>query len=245
VRDDESILTAIGRLENTCPNCGVNLESRPSRKTKCLSCGAYIYARARPFDKQQVLVNEEEANLIDKQWQMVAGIHDALIYNQKALDTTRKRLLNELGRQPTENEVKAFVCEREQIAHAKEWDWGLYRNDRFQIAEFQRAAGRIGKALMLLLEVCYLDLNGPNNCGGMRESPDLLSEYPPFKPDPEGLAPAIIDLLNRIAVYLGLDLDHMRIQFIEIAGIGQSQINSPLSPRDAWEQLRPRISMDG
>jgi hypothetical protein len=151
-------------------------------------------------------VTKNDADLIDKQRHVTSGINDALIYEQKELETTRKLLFARLQRQPTEFEVKAEICLQQQPVHASEWNWGLYRNDRFEIAEFQRAAGYVRKALPIYIEVCYIDLNGQNNSGALRKWPDLLKEHPPFKPDPQGLAPAIVERLNSLANFLGLDL---------------------------------------
>ena len=136
-------------------------------------------------------------------------------------------------------------CEKDQITHAKDWNWGLYRNTRFQIAEFYRAMGCINKALKILFEVCYIDLNGLNNCGGMKNMPDLLKDFPPFKPNPQGLAPFIIDVINRIIEYLSLDMEQLKIKFLEIAKAVQLQISSPLKPSDAWLQFRSSISEGG
>jgi hypothetical protein len=129
--------------------------------------------------------------------------------------------------------------------HGSEWNWGLYRNDRFEIAEFQRAAGRVHKALPIYCEVCYIDLNGPNNCGGLREWPDLLKKHPPFNPDPQGLAPAVVERLNSLATFIGLDLHQTKMQFIEIAQKVQQDIRTPLKPDEAWNQLEPMLSVGG
>jgi hypothetical protein len=173
---------------------------------------------------------------------MVTGVSDALIYEQKLMDQTRKQLEHELGRQPTETELKTAVCELQQVGHAKQQDWGLYRNDRFQIAEFQRAAGKVTTALSILLEVCYLDLNGPNNCGGFKQDPELLKEYPPFRPNPNGLAPGIVERISRITRALELDEQRLKAQFTEQAEIVQRQLSTPLDPTMAWNQLVPSIT---
>jgi len=237
--DEESALTAIGQIEDICPNCGTKLAKRPSRKTKCTACGKYIYARTRPIDRRQVLLTQEQADLVQQQWNIVTGVSDAFIYDQKLMDQTRKQLQSKLGRQVTENELKTAICELQQTVHAKEGDWGLYRNDRFQIAEFQRAAGLVSKALSTLLEVCYIDLNGPNNCGGLRQTPELLGEYPPFRPDPNGLAPGIIQRVQALTSYLKLSREELRTQFIEIAHSVRGQHSTPLDPDIAWNQFEP------
>ena len=235
--DEGSALTPIGQVEDLCPNCGTRLAKRPSRKTKCTACGRYIYARTRPIDRRQVLLTQEQADSVQQQWNIVAGVSDALIYDHELMEQTRKRLQSQLGRQITDNELKTAICELQQAVHAKEQDWGLYRNDRFQIAEFQRADGLVGKALSTLLEVCYIDLNGPNNCGGLKQTPELINEFPPFKPDPKGLAPGIIERVARLTGYLKLNHEQIEAQFIEIARAVQRQHHTPLDPASAWNQF--------
>jgi hypothetical protein len=245
MQDEQSIFTETGRLENSCPYCSASLEKRPSKKTKCPTCGQSIYARTRPYDRLQVLATKTEAELIDRQRHITAGIHDAFIYDEKVLEATRSSLSRRLQRQPTDFEVKAEICFQQQATHSSQWDWGLYRNDRFQIAEFQRAAGRVGKALAIYHEVCYIDLNGPNNSGALREWPDLMKEHPPFRPDPQGLAPAVVDLLNGILIFLAVDPEEIKDQFLEVAKRVQKEIGTPLEPGDAWLQLQSRIHFTG
>jgi DNA-directed RNA polymerase subunit RPC12/RpoP len=240
--NDDSIFTETGMIDNKCPNCNKNLESRPTRKTKCPNCSSFIYVRTRPLDKQQVLVTQKDAELLDAQRHIVASIHDGLIYDQNKIATITNDLKKKYGKQPSEIEVKVSYCEKDQIIHAKDWNWGLYRNARFQIAEFYRATGCIIKALKILFEVCYIDLNGPNNCGGIKNTPELLMEFPPFKPNPQGLAPFIIELINRIITFLSFDEEQCKNSFFEIAKETQIQITTPLSPNDAWMQLKPFLT---
>jgi hypothetical protein len=241
--DGQSVFTALGKAENRCPHCDVDLERRPSRKTKCPNCGNFMYVRTRPYDMMQVLVTYEEAELIDRQRSVTSGIHDGFIYEAESLDAMRKELTKRLQRPPTDFEVKSEICLQQQSGHAKEWNWGLYRNNRFQIAEFQRAAGRLPKALAIYYEVCYIDLNGPNNSGALREWPDLLKEHPPFRPDREGLAPAIIELLSATAGFLNLNADQIKIGFLEVAERVRQEIGTPLSAAEAWTQLEPKLSI--
>jgi DNA-directed RNA polymerase subunit RPC12/RpoP len=58
----------IGRLDDVCPNCHTRLASRPGRKTKCQHCSGLIFVRARPFDRQRVLLTEAEAKIVEDEW---------------------------------------------------------------------------------------------------------------------------------------------------------------------------------
>ena len=108
--DMESIFTETGRLKNSCPYCGGGLEKRPTRKTKCPNCGEFIYVKTRPIDRQQVLVTLKDAELLDQQRHVTAGINDALVYDERAIEETRKNLAKALKRTPSDFDVKAEVC---------------------------------------------------------------------------------------------------------------------------------------
>ena len=55
-----------------CPYCKQILEMRPKRKKKCPHCGSYIYVRSLPTgDHQKVLVTEDRAKEIEKEWKRV------------------------------------------------------------------------------------------------------------------------------------------------------------------------------
>jgi hypothetical protein len=243
--DMESIFTETGILANSCPYCGSNLAKRPTRKTKCPNCGEFIYVRTRPIDRQKVLLTHKDAELIDKQRHVTAGINDAFVYDEKVIEETRKNLSKALKRTPSDFDVKAEICRQQQSLHSSEWDWGLYRNARFEIAEFQRAAGRIRNALAIYWEVSYLDLNGPNNVGGIRKWPDLLKEHPPFKPKAQGLAPGVVERLVSIVSFLGFDIIQMETQFLAIAARVHDKIGTPLTPSEAWIQLKSQLSVNG
>jgi DNA-directed RNA polymerase subunit RPC12/RpoP len=61
-------LSEIGCLDNICPHCEQTLEKRPERKAACPLCGNAIYVRSRPFDRQRVLLTEQQASQIEAEW---------------------------------------------------------------------------------------------------------------------------------------------------------------------------------
>lgn len=76
-----------------CPYCSVKLQKIPSRKTKCLKCGNFIYVRTRPNDRQQTLVTEAEARKIDDQWK-VEPSHSYWIRVAESYGATKEDFLN-------------------------------------------------------------------------------------------------------------------------------------------------------
>jgi hypothetical protein len=93
--------------------------------------------------------------------------------------------------------------------HADARMWGRYRNDTLSMADFLRRQGRLEEALVSFLELCYLDLNGPQNPG---KYPDLgLPNFDPARS--YGLAPGVIQRIQIAAKALGYDEARTQVEF--------------------------------
>lgn len=64
----ETEIRPLGRTDDVCPSCGVELARRPGRKASCPHCGEYIYVRTRPWDGRRVLASESETVEVEAQW---------------------------------------------------------------------------------------------------------------------------------------------------------------------------------
>lgn len=151
----------------------------------------------------------------------------------------------------SENDVKWGEYNRQLLQHAGNWDWGLYRNTRFDMAELLKKEGRAKKkddrlmdALSTYLEVCYFDLNGADNVGSRKDDPELLREYPPFDPTNYGLvAPTVINSIKKIITELDLEIDEVKKEFITHNNkIKRSLKLLPLQTEDCWYKLEKEIS---
>ena len=224
-----------------CPYCRQSLAKIPGRKTKCPHCGKFMFVRTRPKDNVRVVVTKEEADKIDEEWAIVSGTHDEYFVEKEELEKERVILRKRFGKEPSENDVKWGVFNKQLIQHSQRGDWGLYRNTRFAMAELLRKEMKIKQALQAYLEVCYLDLNGPNNTGGL-DDPELLKEFPPFDPNCDSfLAPGVIDLIQRIIKELNIDKDEVKKIFIEHNSRIEKSLKLPLSAEDAWQSLEKEI----
>ncbi len=109
------------------------------------------------------------------------------------------------------------------------------------MAEILRGEMKLKDALWTYLEVCYLDLNGPNNTGGIN-APELLKEFPPFDPNHDSfLASGVIDLIKRIVLKLKLDKDEIKQIFIEHNSRIEKSLRLPLSAEKSWQLLEKEI----
>ena len=225
-----------------CPNCHKVLSKIPGAKTKCPHCGEFIFVRTRPKDNVRVVVTKIEADKIDEEWTIVAGTHDIFVAEKEEFAKEKEILRKRFGgKEPSDNDVKWGLLNKQLIEHAKNGDWGLYRNSRFQMAEILRGEMKLKDALGTYLEVCYLDLNGVNNTGGMRD-PELLKEFPPFNPkDLAFLAPGVIDLIKRIVLKLGLSKDEIKQIFVAHNSRIEKSLRLPLSAENSWQSLEKEI----
>lgn len=210
---DESSGQESGDSPPRCPSCGHELKKTPKRKTKCPFCGEFMLVRTRPSDRAKVLVTEEQADQIDLEWR--AGDQ-----------ATRDR--------------KWAECNKQLLEHATNRNWGFYRNARLDMAELLAAEGKTKEALQAYLEICYLDLNGPNNQGG-----GLGDLRPDFDPEDGFLAPAVVYGAAEAAEELGFDLQPMAEIFEKHNSAVQERLRLPLVPRQAWQKLRTELLREG
>jgi len=233
-------LPRIGLSDPVCPYCNGHLEQKPAKKKKCSHCGKYIYVRTRPQDQMKVLVTEKQAELIEEQWTIVNGTHDEYLARRHEIEGERSRLAKQFGRPPSENDVKWGLLNKEVTELASNGEWGLYRNTRFQMAELLRKESKFKQALSTYCWVCYLDLNGPRNTGGLKD-PVLLRTYPPFSPREAFLAPGIISRMAGIIKKLHVDEEEVLAVFSEAAEHDYRGLKLPVQPTEAWQKLRKEL----
>jgi predicted RNA-binding Zn-ribbon protein involved in translation (DUF1610 family) len=226
-----------------CPNCQTALSKIPGSKTKCPNCGKFMFVRTRPKDNARIVVTKEESDKIDEDWSIISGTHDSFIKEEEDFAKEKEILRNRFGKEPSENDVKWGLLNKQLIETARNGDWGLYRNTKFEMGETLRKEMRLKGALQFYLEVCYLDLNGPSNTGGVRDR-DILKEFPPFDPNEKfPLAPGVIELIEKVSSKLGFDLDMVAKLFIEHNSRIYSSMKLPLSPDEGWELLSKELSI--
>ena len=236
--DKESRFSEIGNLDAVCPYCNARLEKKPGRKKKCPHCGSYIHVRTRPSDGERVLVTVGQMKIVDairyltdeqrQEWERTYAQAESVLRKQA-------------GAEPATTDVLWRLLNESLIHFGKNAYWGLYRNTRFEMADLLEQEGRLKNALTTYLEVCYLDVNGPQNLGGMSDS--TLGEYPAFHPEGARLAPALVRSVSAIAEKLELDLAEAEGRFLQVADRAHQQLRTPVSPREAWKKLEAELQL--
>lgn len=227
------LLTPIGVAGPICPHCGHVFEKMPQRKRACPSCCGVFHSRKRPLDGAKVLLTEPQALEGEGQSALVGfaqeGVADA------ALNAIVRVLHEELHRMPTAEEVVEHQLISTAVACAEGWQWGLYRNARFNLAESCVRRGLREEALKLYLEVCLVDLNGPRNCGTRDTA--ITSRFPPFDPSNAFLAPGVVNRAKDVADELQVPEPALERLFEDLGKNVGAALGLPRSAGDAWREL--------
>ncbi|MGB9371157.1 MAG: hypothetical protein WCB79_04415, partial [Halobacteriota archaeon] len=94
------------------------------------------------------------------------------------------------------------------------------------------------KALATHLEVCYIDLNGPQY--GTPRDRELRKEAP-FEPRQSPVARGIVDIANVYIERLGLTRAETKALFRKHNSRHLNGVHMPLSIDDGWNQLEPNL----
>ncbi|CAM4282408.1 zinc ribbon domain-containing protein [Corallococcus exiguus] len=229
------LLSELGVAGPNCPSCGHGFEKMPQRKRACPKCSAILYSRKRAFDGAKSLLTETQARDDEAQGSLRSFVQNGGV-PEPEVEALLILLHGQLGRVPTAHDVVAEILMRQAATHAEAWNWGLYRNARFNLAEALVHQGRREDALNLFLEVLLLDLNGPRNMG--TKDPEIVRRFPPFDPSTAFLAPGAIGRAVDVMADLRLSTDEVEKRFISLDGSTEPLRGLPRSAVDAWRDLK-------
>lgn len=237
--DASSLRPDIGNAEPICPYCDETLNKMPGRKRTCPFCGGFIYVRTRPSDEKKILVREDQIPVIEEQWAMANGTHEQFLVEREAYEKERNALRNKFGREPSENDIRWSMLNISLMEYAQNFQWGFYRNARLSMGDILKKESKEIQALDAYLEVCYLDVNGPRNCG--TRDPEILREFPPFDPKTAMVTSGVIGYIDKIIANHRITQGQVEQRFIKLANrIGES-LNLPVDPESAWQILKREI----
>jgi len=236
-RESKRSLHPVGNVDVMCPHCNQRLEKKPGRKKKCPHCGEFIFVRTRPSDEKQVLVTEAQAEEIEEQWSIVNGTHESYLAKKRRFTSEKAKLAKHFGREPSDNDVTWSLLNQELMEHASQQNWGLFRNAKMQMADILRKESKLPDALGMYFEICYLDLNGPNNMSGVTD-PELLRQFPPWNPEQDAfIAPGIVDRIARIIQKTETDQSKAKELFTAQATKLKQSLRLPVPVTKAWTEV--------
>jgi predicted RNA-binding Zn-ribbon protein involved in translation (DUF1610 family) len=229
----------IGNAEPVCPYCDAALDKMPGRKKKCPSCGEFMYVRTRPSDKKKILIREDQISAIEEQWAIANGTHDQFLAERQAYEKERDALRSKFGREPSENDIQWSMLNKEILHHAQNFQWGLYRNARLRMGDILKKESKDVEALDTYLEVCYIDVNGPNNRG--TRDPEIFRQYPSFDPKMAMVAPGVIGYIEKIVDSQHLSQQQVEERFIKVAHRTGKSLKLPVDAESAWKTIKSEI----
>lgn len=237
---EESLIWNSKIFKNTiCPYCGSKLDKSPLKKTKCPNCHNYIYVRTNLITKEKMLLAEQQLKNLEKERE---GIGDKIDAEKTVLSDYNTWIEFKKAREELEKENKNMnefdilwgILNKQQLEYAKINKWGLFRNSRYGMYAILNAEKRFKDALVMALEVCYYDINGPNNISTTDHK--FLKDFPPFDPESAIVAPALVYSIKGLKNKLSLKWEDVKNSFIERASRVRMKI-MPVSPQKAWEIL--------
>ncbi|WP_139172592.1 hypothetical protein [Onishia taeanensis] len=225
----------VGNKEPVCPHCSIALDKMPGRKKKCPSCSEFIFVRTCPEERVKVLVREDQIELIEKKWAIENGAHEQFLAENRDREAIKNQLMSQGIDSPTDLDVKWQQLKASLPKLASEYKWGLYRNARLGMGDVLKKQGKLSEALDTYLEVCFIDLNGPNNCG--TKDPEILKMLPPFDPKSAFLAPGVLGYIEKMCKELNVKPEDLGSRFISLSSEVEHQLKLPISAEEAWKEL--------
>jgi hypothetical protein len=232
----------IGELDK-CPYCKEKLDKIPTRKSKCPHCNEYMYSRTRPSDRTKVLVTEKQKEEIELEWIKYHETQEEnnLMENDD-FSSAKKDLTKQFGKEPSLNDVKWRVYNQRILEYASQRQWGLYRNNKLDMAFLLQKENKLKQALMTMFEVLYLDVNGGRNYGFTGEQLEELG-IKEFDPKSAFLAPGVISPVQDIITELKLSMKDSKELFIQTNNKMKPSKNMPVTEEKAWEKIQKEISI--
>jgi hypothetical protein len=248
-----------------CPSCRAPIHGAPRNGDLCDRCGNRYYLRRKSGSPTLYLLSAAQAAAFDQSQPVATRRTDPARAGSSRTGAATERTA---AGEPSQRRAPLFApvrsesdrrrfnwvwvhgtaeghwrqLKRSLTLHARDGNWLLYRNARFEMAEIRRKQDRLHEAYDLYLEVWYLDLNGPHDCWGVSGVRRLYEEAP-FQPVHGLTTPLVARWVNRIAQRQHYDLMLVERNFIEIATRLYQSMSLPVTPREAWRQVQRDLEL--
>jgi hypothetical protein len=139
--------------------------------------------------------------------------------------------------------IRRALYQRQESESIKEGNFALFRSARLSIAllleeEVDIDEELLRKTLATHLELCYLDLNGPQNSTARERE---LNNELPFNPSQGVLTPSIVNITKVYIERSDLTRAETKSLFLKHNGRHLSGLNLPLSVNDGWNELESNL----
>lgn len=219
--------------EAVCPYCKFALSKVPGRKTKCPSCGNFMYVRTSPKNIRAVLT-EKEVEKVEEEWSIFNGNHDHYLSEKKRIDDRRAELkTSREGVEPSGYDVRWSLLNEDSISSASRGDWLSYRCFRYQMADLLKKEGKLTQALSLYFEAYYLDLNGAADTSRYPEYMEVKS----FSAKDGFSSSEFVLKISKIINKLDLQQEELKEIYDKFVLRFEKNFDTPVSSEVAWKKI--------
>jgi hypothetical protein len=139
--------------------------------------------------------------------------------------------------------IRRALYQRQESESIKEGNFALFHSARLSMAllleeEVEKDEELLRKTLATHLELCYIDLNGPQNSTARERE---RTNEAPFDPSQGVLAPSIVNCTNGYIERSDLTRAETESLFRKHISRHLSGLNLPLSMDDGWNELAPKL----
>jgi hypothetical protein len=216
------------------------------RHQKYLSCKKPFF-KSRPGDRRELRMTQAED--IEHERAIKRELEELPEAERERFERIRTAQREKHGKETPEqlhsalHTIRRNVYERQGLDGIKEGNFARFRNARLGIAllleeEAEKDGEKLRKALATHLEVCYIDLNGPQYSTTRERE---RSNEAPFEPHQSLLTSGIVDVTNAYIERLGLTRAETEALFHKHNSRHLSGLTMPLSIDEGWNQLAPHL----
>jgi hypothetical protein len=191
-------------------------------------------------------VTQEQADEIEEEWTINAELSELSGSDRERFEKKRKAIREKYGREVPKklhsvlHNIRWSSYNKEVRDNVRKSNFGFFRNARLSMAQQMQEEGKLKRALEFYLEVCYIDLNGPQNNEGF--PPAMRKDYPNFNPREAFLAPGVLSEINSLIEELKLAESEVKTIFFEYNQKAVSGLRLPVSMDQAWASLSAQLT---
>jgi hypothetical protein len=231
---------SLGNDGPICPHCAGALQRMPTKSQKCALCHKDVQVRTRPSDLKSVVVTPNEAEMLDEQWAMGEGRYEELQRAKQRRSQARVSLAEKFGQAPSEGDVEWKLLNEDLLTSASKQDWPKYRDTKHAMAQLLSRENKHKHALATLLEVCFLDINGPINVKADRWR-GVSEQLGPWTPKFGRLNSRVVERIIRTARAGDLTSEAVHSLFVERATVVRQALHLPVGVDAGWGQLNAAL----
>ena len=201
-------LSFLGKNTPICPYCDTILSKMPGRKISCPICKPPIYVRTRAIDRKKILIQESDIGLVEKDWQAARAadrvnsgpLQDALSWIKMNKSHPELKTTNEIIYYSIQEIAKTALNDKQMMK---------FSGCLTAMGDIMRAEHKDRDAMILYMDVLYLEVNGGWDCHS-----SLQGSQPFRESDRVSIPVGLVGYLHDLQKYLTMSDEEMFSIFI-------------------------------